>query len=128
MQNDLAASHIGEWVSQFAQALPDTAFYVELDYSAQMSQDLLVGELDLAVLFTPRHLPDLHFEMVAERLHVDRRQRQQQLHVVIQDFANRLAALVRAAPYNWFNFYDFWNEPAPGDRRPGADGERRARG
>ena len=66
MQNDLAASHIGEWVSQFRKALPDTAFYVELDYSTQMSQDLLVGELDLAVLFTPRHLPDLHFEMVGE--------------------------------------------------------------
>jgi predicted LPLAT superfamily acyltransferase len=79
-------------------------------------------------LYRSGNLYDLHFEMVAERLHVDRRQRQQQLHVVIQDFANRLAALVRAAPYNWFNFYDFWNEPAPGDRRPGADGERRTRG
>jgi DNA-binding transcriptional LysR family regulator len=66
MQNDLAASHIGDWVSQFRQALPDTAFYVELDYSTQMSNDVLTGELDLAVLFTPRHLPDLHFEMVGE--------------------------------------------------------------
>ncbi len=62
----LAASHIGEWVSQFRQALPDTAFYVELDYSAQMSNDLMTGELDLAVLYTPRHLPDLHYEMVGE--------------------------------------------------------------
>ena len=66
MQNDLAASHIGDWVSQFRQALPDTAFYVELDYSTQMSNDVLTGELDLAVLYSPRHLPDLHFEMVGE--------------------------------------------------------------
>ena len=71
---------------------------------------------------------DLHFEMITERLHIDRSQRQQQLRVVVQDFANRLAALVRAAPYNWFNFYDFWNEPAPGDSRRGADVDRSARG
>jgi len=62
---------------------------------------------------------DLHFELVTERLHVDRRQRQQQLQEVVQTFADRLAALVRLAPYNWFNFYDFWNERAPGER--GAD-------
>lgn len=71
---------------------------------------------------------DLHFELITQRLEIDRSQRQRQLRAVVQDFANRLAALVRAAPYNWFNFYDFWNEPAPGDRRPGADGERRTRG
>lgn len=62
---------------------------------------------------------DLHFELVTERLHIDRRQRQQQLQEVVQAFADRLAALVRLAPYNWFNFYDFWNERAPGE--PGAD-------
>jgi predicted LPLAT superfamily acyltransferase len=69
---------------------------------------------------------DLHFEMVTEQLHIDRRQRQLQLRVVVQDFANRLAALVRAAPYNWFNFYDFWNEPATGDTHADAGGSRRA--
>jgi predicted LPLAT superfamily acyltransferase len=69
---------------------------------------------------------DLHFEMIAERLEIDRRQRQQQLRVVVQDFANRLAALVRVAPYNWFNFYDVWNEPAPGDLRAGAGAVHRA--
>jgi predicted LPLAT superfamily acyltransferase len=65
---------------------------------------------------------DLHFELVTERLHIDRRQRQQQLQEVVQAFADRLATLVRLAPYNWFNFYDFWNERAPGER--GADAGR----
>ena len=36
---------------------------------------------------------------------------------VVQDFANRLAALLRIAPYNWFNFYDFWNDRPPGNDR-----------
>lgn len=69
---------------------------------------------------------DLHFELLTNKLQVERRHREQQLQLVIQDFAERLAALVREAPYNWFNFYDFWNEPAPSDRRPGTDGDRRA--
>ena len=27
---------------------------------------------------------------------------------LVQDYADRLAARVRAAPYNWLNFFDFW--------------------
>ncbi len=66
IQPDLAAAQLGLWVSQFRRALPRTAFYVELDYSLQMSSDVLAGELDFAVLFTPKHLPDLHYESVGE--------------------------------------------------------------
>lgn len=66
IQNDLAASHIGDWVSEFRRALPASSLYIELDYSIQMSADVLAGELDLAILFTPRHLPDLHYETVGE--------------------------------------------------------------
>jgi len=66
LQNDLAASHIGDWVSQFRKAAPDTAIYVEPDYSNQMNQDLLNGELDIALMFSPRSLPDLHHEMIGE--------------------------------------------------------------
>lgn len=70
---------------------------------------------------------DLHFELLTTSLQVERRHREEQLQRVVQDFADRLAALVREAPYNWFNFYDFWNEPAPGDRSHGAVDDRRAR-
>lgn len=66
IQPDLAAAQLGRWVSEFRRALPATAIYVELDYSQQMSSDVLAGELDLAVLFTPKHLPDLRYESVGE--------------------------------------------------------------
>jgi DNA-binding transcriptional LysR family regulator len=66
LQNDLAALHAGEWLAEFRRALPHTKFYIEADYSTQMGADLLSGELDLAVLYTPRHLPDLHYEMAGE--------------------------------------------------------------
>ena len=66
MQHDLAASHIGDWVSEFRKTLPDTAFYIELDYSIQMCLDIARGALDFGVIFTPRPTPDLHFETVGE--------------------------------------------------------------
>ena len=71
---------------------------------------------------------DLHFELLTEQLHIDRQQRQHQLRELAQDFANRLAALLRAAPYNWFNFYDFWNDSSPGNDRTHTDGSPAARG
>ena len=71
---------------------------------------------------------DLHFEMLTEQLQVDRKQRQQQLREVVQDFANRLAALLRVAPYNWFNFYDFWNDRPSGNDRAHAGSDTAARG
>jgi predicted LPLAT superfamily acyltransferase len=71
---------------------------------------------------------DLHFETLTERLQIDRKQRQQQQRDVVQDFANRLAALLRIAPYNWFNFYDFWNERPSGSDRPRAGGNITAGG
>jgi len=71
---------------------------------------------------------DLHFEIVTEQLQVDRKERQKQLRGVMQDFANRLADLLRAAPYNWFNFYDFWNDRSPGDDKPDARSSSASRG
>jgi LysR family transcriptional regulator, flagellar master operon regulator len=64
IQNDLAAVYLGDWVAEFRAALPETAFYIEPDYSNQMCADLLTGILDFAVMFSPKPHPDLHFESV----------------------------------------------------------------
>ncbi len=66
MQPDLAGSHIGDWVSEFRRTLPDTAFYIELDYSIQMCLDIARGALDFGVMFSPAATPDLHFASVGE--------------------------------------------------------------
>ena len=66
LQNDLAANHIGDWVNAFRAAFPGVSFYVEPDYSTSMCAELAAGSLDLALLFTPKPLPDLHFESVGE--------------------------------------------------------------
>ena len=51
---------------------------------------------------------DLHFEVFAETLRVERADREASLNAIVQRYADRLAHYTRGAPYNWFNFYDFW--------------------
>jgi len=59
---------------------------------------------------------DLHFDLLETDLKLERSRRQDMLRAAIQRFADRLALQLRAAPRNWFNFYDFWNElPSAGD-------------
>ncbi len=36
------------------------------------------------------------------------------MHDALRAYVVKLEALVREAPYNWFNFYDFWNEEPHG--------------
>lgn len=39
--------------------------------------------------------------------------RQQLVHAALQAYVAHLEALCREAPYNWFNFHDFWREDLP---------------
>ncbi|HEY0940696.1 MAG TPA: hypothetical protein VGE08_11410 [Steroidobacter sp.] len=64
---------------------------------------------------------ELHFEVFAETLQVERANREAGLNAIIQRYADRLAHYTRGAPYNWFNFYDFWHVNSP----PAADGTAR---
>lgn len=63
-------------------------------------------------LYRGGHRYEIHFEPLAERIALDRRHRQEQLTVWIQRYADRLEHYARLAPYNWFNFYDYWGEEA----------------
>lgn len=53
---------------------------------------------------------DIHFELLTDGLQLDRAQRERQLQHWIGRYVERLEHYTRSAPYNWFNFYDFWNE------------------
>lgn len=65
---------------------------------------------------------DLHFEKFADTLSIERSRRTEALSEILQRFADRLAHYARLAPYNWFNFYDFWNNVPDPSRVPrGAD-------
>jgi predicted LPLAT superfamily acyltransferase len=51
---------------------------------------------------------EAHVELLAEQIDLPRANRDDALRARVQDYADRLAARVRAAPYNWLNFFDFW--------------------
>ena len=55
---------------------------------------------------------EIHFERLAERIVLNRDRRQEQLADWVQRYADRLEHYTRLAPYNWFNFYDYWEEEA----------------
>jgi predicted LPLAT superfamily acyltransferase len=60
---------------------------------------------------------DLTFEAFSEGLAIPRHNRALVLQQQVQDYARRLQHHALAAPYNWFNFFDFWQNddalPAP---------------
>lgn len=69
---------------------------------------------------------ELHFEPFADSIRVERRDREGSLNAIIQRYADRLAHYTRSAPYNWFNFYDFWHLNSSGPDAGSAGGADRA--
>lgn len=63
-------------------------------------------------LYRGRARYDLHFEVFSEGLHIPRQDRARHLAEAMQAYAARLEHYTRLAPYNWFNFYDFWQDDA----------------
>lgn len=52
----------------------------------------------------------LHFELLGERITLSRTNRRQEIQQWMQKYADLLEKQVKAAPYNWFNFFDYWQE------------------
>jgi len=50
----------------------------------------------------------IHFERLADFSDVDRSGREAAIQSAVADYAACLERHCRAAPYNWFNFFDFW--------------------
>jgi predicted LPLAT superfamily acyltransferase len=53
---------------------------------------------------------DVYFEPFAETLTISRESREEDLTRWISLYAKKLEHYCHLAPYNWFNFYDFWQE------------------
>lgn len=53
---------------------------------------------------------DVYLERLADPLKINRR-KPAELEVWVQRYAARLEHYCRLAPYNWFNFFDFWATP-----------------
>jgi len=52
---------------------------------------------------------ELAFEPFTDAIDIPRAQRRTAVAALIRRYAERLEHFARLAPYNWFNFYDFWD-------------------
>jgi len=52
---------------------------------------------------------EVHFELFADRIVTTTNKRHDSLQLMIDHYATRLGHFCRREPYNWFNFYDFWD-------------------
>jgi len=55
---------------------------------------------------------ELYFEKLFEPAEVGRGKRADAIEHAVRLYAQRLEHYCRKAPYNWFNFYDFWSGPS----------------
>jgi len=62
----------------------------------------------------------VHFELFADRIVLPRRQRDAALEEYARAYARSMEAMCMLYPYQWFNFYDFWQDAGlvsdPGNR------------
>jgi predicted LPLAT superfamily acyltransferase len=52
---------------------------------------------------------DIHFEKLADMSDIGRPDRERSIEEALRSYVRRLEHHCRAAPYNWFNFYDYWS-------------------
>ncbi|NIE65458.1 acyl-CoA synthetase [Burkholderia sp. Ax-1719] len=56
---------------------------------------------------------DIHFETLADFTHTPREGRQAAIDAALVRYVALLDRHCRAAPYNWFNYFDFWQTAKP---------------
>lgn len=59
-------------------------------------------------IFVPPNRYDLYCEPFADVVQLERGAREESLRLYVQRYADVLAKYTERAPFNWFNFYDFW--------------------
>ena len=64
---------------------------------------------------------DIHFEMLADFSALAPRGRTLAVHSAMTRYAALMEQYCYSAPYNWFNFFDFWRTPAPRPSRHSAE-------
>ena len=120
-----AAVERGEWVVMAADRLPPREHKeqdsVAVDFLAEKA-DLPVGPYVLAAALkcpvyflvcvrTARKQPfKIVFREFTEQVTLPRRNRLDAIRKLAQKYADLLTEVVHIAPYQWFNFYDYWGE------------------
>ena len=117
----------GEWVGILGDRAVDSDRLIRVPFLGRTAAFpagpfLMASALKVpVVLFACLHLGGNrykeHFEFFAEELTLDRHHRDADLERWVRRYAERLEHYCRLAPYNWFNFFDFWRTAEAGAQR-----------
>lgn len=92
-----------------AQAVPFFGHEARLPTAPWLIAAVLGAPVVLAFgLYRGGNRYDLQFEPFSDGVHAPRPRRAAVLTSLMRGYATRLEHYARQAPYNWFNFYDFW--------------------
>jgi len=111
----------GEWIGFLADRYRPGDRTVECQFLGDIIR-LPLGPLIIAATFKvplvsifPLYIDgryEVHCEILSSSFILQRKNREAALGEYTQLFADKMSKYVRAAPYNWFNFYDFWRDDA----------------
>ncbi len=59
---------------------------------------------------------EVHCEVLAEEVRLSRKNREEEIGALLGRYVARLEHHVKAAPFGWFNFFDFWDARHADDR------------
>jgi predicted LPLAT superfamily acyltransferase len=110
----------GELVGMLGDRVAESDKQVECSFLGQvahfpagpaiMAQALKVPVILFYGLYRGGDRYDVFFELLTEYQEVDRAERQALIEELTCRYAQRLEYYARQAPYNWFNFYDYWRK------------------
>jgi predicted LPLAT superfamily acyltransferase len=111
----------GEWIGFLADRYRPGDRTVECQFLGDTIR-LPLGPLIIAATFKvplvcifPLYIDgryEVHCEILSSSFSVQRKNREVILGEYAQLFADKMSKHVRTAPYNWFNFYDYWRNDA----------------
>ena len=110
----------GELIGMLGDRVADSDKQLECNFMGEMAR-FPAGPLLLAVtlkvpvilfygLYRGGNRYDIFFELLTEAPEVTRTERQEVIEELTCRYATRLEYYARQAPYNWFNFYDYWRK------------------
>lgn len=53
---------------------------------------------------------ETHFELLSEKIELNRSNREEEIQHWMQRYVSTMERYIKQAPYNWFNFYDYWGD------------------
>ena len=109
----LADRSFGEEPTQPVQFCGETAPFPTGVF--RMASALRCPVIGMAGLYMGGNRYQVHFSPLADFTDVDRSERKAKVHDAIDSYGAHLEKFCRIAPYNWFNFYDFWRQPGVED-------------